>query len=293
MRRTSHTIVISAFAASFFAPSVALCETSAVQVAKESTVKDVVREAFLETHDGWSSDEVLLRDELNEQFVATCRRELPRAPVEEFNWTLLNLRKAGKLKVKVTKRRQDKHDQYQHLAEIAARTVQDKHNVTTDRIMCNETMRAEFDEQAKLIAKDVDAYLMRKAAFGLRKKRRLKPELVLRIADWGREITIRSANELANDIESIPQTPGVYIFRDPTGYLYIGESINLRERLAKHLDESDRESLANYLRKNGIDETTIEMHAFPKESRAKKVAIRRAYESELIASRKPRFNLRP
>lgn len=292
MFRFAFNIVLLASAASYLQSPVALCESIAAE-SKSDTVKDVVRQAYLDTHDGWSSDEVVLQIELNEQFIARCRRELPDASVEDLNWTLLNIRKAGKLKSKVTKRRKDNHERYQHLAEIAARTIQDKHKVTTDRIMCNETLRSEFDKQATLLAKDVHVYLMRKAAFGLRKKRRLKPELVLRIADWNREITVRPASELAKEIDSIPETPGIYIFRDPTGYLYVGESINLRERLAKHLDESDRESLANYLRKTGIHETTIEMHAFPKDSRAKKVSVRRAYESELIASRKPRFNLRP
>ena len=105
----------------------------------------------------------------------------------------------------------------------------------------------------------------------------LKPELVLRIAEPTK----------------IPKGPGIYIFRDKTGYLYVGESLNLRSRLEKHLDESDRQSLAMYLRMHGVQDTTIEIHAFPKDSRARKVTVRRAYESELIASRKPRFNLRP
>ena len=293
MCRTFLSLVFFACAYSSLSLPFGLCETVPFAAANEQDIKDVVRRSFLATHDGWSSDEVLLQDDLDDAFVTMCQRELPKATMEELNWLLLNLRKAGKLKSDVTKRRNDNHDEYQHLAEIAARTIQDKYKVSTDRIMCSEKMRAEFDKHAKLLTKDIDAYLMRKAAFGLRKKRHLKPELVLRIADWGREISVRKASELVKNIDEIPKTPGIYIFRDPTGYLYIGESNNLRTRLAKHLDESDRESLANYLRKHGIDETTIEMHAFPKDSRANKVSVRRAYESELIASRKPRFNLRP
>ena len=261
--------------------------------AKRAAIHDVVQRAFLAVHDGWSSDEVLLQDELNKKFIAHCRRELPNETDEALNWTLLNLRKAGKLKIEITKRRRDKHDQYQHLAEIAARTLQDKHQVSTDRVMCNAELRGEFDEQVRLLSKDADPYLMRKAAFGLRKNRRLKPELVLRIADWGREIVVHKADELADDTSVIPEMPGIYIFRDITGYLYVGESLNLRERLKKHLEDSDRKSLANYLRASGTRDISIEIHVFPKDSRAKEVSVRRAYESALIASRKPRFNLRP
>lgn len=267
----------------------------AVQHQSTKSLSDCVAQAFLATHDGWSSDEVLLQDELNKKFIAACQLTLPDAEIEDLNWKLLNLRKAGKLKKSDTKpkRRSDNHSEYQHLAEVVARSMQDKFKVSTDHIMCNPKQRSAFDKMSSEIAPHVERYLIRKAAFGLRKARRLKPELVLRIADWDRKITTHRASELANELSSVPETPGIYIFSDRTGYLYIGESLNLRERLKKHLDESDRQSLANYLRQQGIEKTTIEIHAFPKDSRAKKVSVRRAYESELIASRKPRFNVRP
>jgi excinuclease UvrABC nuclease subunit len=95
------------------------------------------------------------------------------------------------------------------------------------------------------------------------------------------------------DTDIVPSGPGVYIFRDSTGYLYIGESANLRTRLAKHLDQSDSKSLAYYLRKNGVDTVTVELHAFDPDSNARLKEMRRAYESELIHSRKPRFNIAP
>ena len=254
---------------------------------------EVVSRAFQSVHNGWSSDEVLLQDELNEQFLAACRKQLPDVNSAELNWRLLNLRKAGKLKVDVTKRRHDDHTEYQHLAEVVARSMQDKFRVSTDRIMCDQKQRAAFDKAAQSIAPEVDAYLMRKAAFGLRKKRRLKPELVLRVAEWDRKIETIPISTIRDDFSVVPNTPGVYIFRDRTGYLYVGEAIDLRKRLKQHLSESDRQSLASYLKANGVKDIVIEVHAFPKDSRAKRTSIRRAYESELIASRNPRFNVRP
>ena len=193
----------------------------------------------------------------------------------------------------MTKRRHDSHSSYQHLAEIAARSCQDKFKTSTDRIIGDPKLRAEFDKIATKLAPKVDAYLLRKAAIGLRKSRQLRPELVLRIADWDRKISSHSAKQIAANLESIPNSPGIYIFSDETGYLYIGESINLRKRLTDHLNESDRASLASYFKQHGIAGVMIELHAFPKDSRAKRVSVRRAYESELIASRKPRFNVRP
>ena len=257
-------------------------------------VTNVVRQAYLATFDGWSTDEVLLQDSLNQAFLAACAKELPNATPAKLNWALLNARKAGKLSgTKVTKRRNADHTAYSHLAEIAARSCQDKFKVTTDRVMCDAKMRAAFDALAKQVAPKLDPYLLRKAAFALRKSRRLRPELVPRIADWGREISSHSAAKLRENVEQIPATPGIYIFRDKTGYLYIGEAVNLRKRLSDHLNQSDRQSLAAYLKSHGVKEVVVELHVFPADSRAKKVTVRRAYESELIANRKPRFNVRP
>ena len=81
----------------------------------------------------------------------------------------------------------------------------------------------------------------------------MQPELVLRVADWKKDIVAHPAARIVDEPELIPNGPGVYIFRDESGYPYIGESSKLRERLTKHLDDSDRQSLASYLKDEGIE----------------------------------------
>ena len=205
----------------------------------------------------------------------------------------MNLRKAGKLKIKSTKSNRTSVSSVSHIAEIASRTMHDKYSVSSDKVMATPKYRIEFDKIAKSVDPNADLYRVRKAAFQLRKARRLRPELIARIANWGREIKSDSAESIRNNPDTIPQHPGIYIFRDATGYLYIGQTDNLRERLKSHLDQSHNESLAKYLGKQNISGITIEYHAFDPKSRAKETMIRRAYESELIASRKPRFNIQP
>ena len=257
-------------------------------------VKDVARLAYLKVYDGWSTDEVLLQTELNDQFLAECKRRQPDIPSFDFNWTLLNLRKAGELRdISATKRRRDNSDAYLHAAEIAARFLEDRYSVNTDRVLCDPKLRAEYDREATKVAPKVEPYLLRKASLTLRKSRRLQPELVLRVADWKKDIIVMPASEAEKDAGKVPEQPGVYIFRDATGYLYIGESSNLYDRIKKHLDRSDRQSLANYLATNGVKGVTLELHAFAADSPASLKPMRRAYESELIRSRKPRFNLAP
>ena len=206
-----------------------------------------MQSAYLEVHDGWSSDEVLLQDALHEAFLAACRRQAPDAEEADLNWTLLNLRKAGRLSGTVTRRRHDRHDGYRHLAEIAARLLQDRHEVTTDRLLCDPGLRAEFDQTVRDLTSQIDPYLLRKAVLALRKQRQLRPELVARVVDWGREIRLTTVDEARAQPWSIPARPGVYLFRDDTGYLYIGEAADLRERLSQHVHKSDRTSLADYL----------------------------------------------
>ncbi len=257
-------------------------------------VKDVARLAYLKVYDGWSTDEVLLQTELNDRFLAECQKRMPDIPPFDFNWTLLNLRKAGGLRdISASKRRRDNSDAYLHAAEIAARFLEDRYSVNTDRVLCDPKLRAEYDKEAKKVAPKVDPYLLRKASLTLRKSRRLQPELVLRVADWKKDIIALPAAHAEQEPDKVPRQPGVYILRDETGYLYIGESSNLYDRIKKHLNRSDRQSLANYLATNGVKGVTLELHAFEKDSPARLKPMRRAYESELIRSRKPRFNLAP
>lgn len=258
-----------------------------------AVIDEVIVAAFKSIHDGWSSDEVILNDKLNKAFVAACHSQLPGADPADLNWRLMNLRKAGKLNVKTTKSNRTSVDAVAHIAEIAARSLHDQHSISTDQIMTRPDRRREFDEIAKSIDPEIDLYQVRKAAFQLRKSRRLRPELITRIADWGRVVTSYSAKQLQEKPTLLPSHPGIYIFRDKTGYLYIGQTENLQNRLKTHFDNSHNQSLASYLGDKIVDGITVEIHSFSPDSRAKETMVRRAYESELIASRQPRFNIQP
>ncbi|MHC4477364.1 MAG: GIY-YIG nuclease family protein [Planctomycetota bacterium] len=192
-----------------------------------------------------------------------------------------------------TKRKRSNHEDYFHASEIAARLLYDKYGVGIDRAFCDPKYRQEFDRIAESVAPDVSAYLLRKAALKLRKNRQLKPELIPRIASWGQDILDFPADEVTQNLELIPRQPGIYIFRDRSGYLYIGESEDLYLRIKKHLDHSDRKSLARYFWENGFKHITLELHVFDPVSNARFRAHRRAYESSLIESRRPKLNLQP
>ena len=186
---------------------------------------DLIIEAFKETHDGWSSDEVVLQDGLNKNFLKACAKKLvtvgvTKADPAALNWRLVALRKAGKLKVKSTKRassttkatpnsKPQTASEISTLAEIAMRSVQDKGKVSSDRIMTDPILRSQFDAVVTKLNPKADLYLTRKAAFKLRKTRHLQPELISRLADWGREVKTYAIDDLRKSVDSVDAHPGV------------------------------------------------------------------------------------
>lgn len=253
----------------------------------------VVQRAFAEASDGFSCDELLFDDQRFQAFLDATAAQVDHVDAKQACLTLLRLRKTGRLSVATTQRGSPVADHIYPIAEIAARQVMDQFQVSSDELLADPRMRCKLQQAAEGIQADVAAYDVRKAMTALRKRRRLQPELVLRVADWQRTVKVYDLPSLRNQMADLPKQPGVYLFRDASGYLYIGESINLQTRLKSHLSGSDRVALADYLAGRAEQELTVELHVFPRDSPASKVTVRRAYESELIRSRQPRFNVRP
>lgn len=253
--------------------------------------KEVVRSAFLSVGGGRSTDDVVINDDLNKAFTDACRNSVPTATPFECNWTLFKVRKASGLGPVARRRREENYGDVLHAAEIAARQMEDKYELTIDRVFCHPEFREEFDAIASAIAPGVSTYLLRKAAFKLRKGHQLKPELIKRVADWGRIVQSYPAERLTTNPDLLPRKPGIYIFSDRSGYLYVGEADNLRVRVSKHLDHSDRKTLARYFWDLGTSDLMVEFHAFSPDSEGRRPSCRRAYEADLIRSRKPRFNI--
>jgi hypothetical protein len=258
---------------------------------KKSQLRQVVSAAFLAVHCGRSSDDVVIDDELNKAFITRCHESLPNSTESDLNWTLLNLRKSSSLGPVATKRQCLTHDAYLHASEVAARQIEDKYGITTDRAFCDRDRRTEFDAIARRFASDAPTYSLRKAALKLRKGRQLRPELIKRVSDWHKDVLTFDVGSLQANPDLIPRKPGIYIFADASGYLYLGEAANLRLRVAKHLDHSDRKALARYLWDQGVKGLSVELHVFDPYSNGRLTSHRRAYEADLIRSRRPRFNI--
>lgn len=257
----------------------------------------MILEAFKMAHDGWSVDELLIQDALRSNFLNAFRSSSNLGPAaihdKQLLERLIQLRKAGKLPVKSTKRNPWETTKWLPIAEIASRQMMDRFQANVDQWLVDPSLLDKFDTAVRSIDSESNPEEVRRAALRLRKSRRLKPELMARVVDWKRDIISMSVEQAASNLNELPQNAGIYIFSDKTGFLYIGQSNNLRTRLSKHLDQSDRKSLFEYLRANSQDQITLELHVFAKDSPANDTAAREAYESDLIRTRHPRFNVAP
>ncbi len=294
-------LVCTARAASA-APPIAVNSPSPVTGSEAATGSrasdEQILQAYLEASDGFGSDEIIIHDALRQAFFAAIDAQWQQQTNEwqtETLLRLLSLRKAGKLPPTATKRGPAVDDTLLPIAEIAVRRVLDERRVSSDRLLCDAVLRQQVLTEAQRLSAAIGSYELYKAILRLRKSRQLKPELVLRVTDWQRTIDVLTlpAVDEALTARTISTGPGVYLFRDKSGYLYIGEAVNLRARLQQHLSHSDRLSLRAYLQQAAQGEVTVELHIFSEDSPACDLRVRRAYESELIRSRHPRLNVRP
>jgi site-specific DNA-methyltransferase (adenine-specific) len=210
-------------------------------------MKDQVLQAFLRIRDGYSPDVVIANPILNTQFLAACRELGIQKTDFEINHCLYNLRKSSALEDYPTTQRVrvKNRDEYEFAAEIAARFLERRYNTTLDRIICDSALVKEFDKLAQELAPGFTPFEYRFTALSLRKAHRLRPEVAPQLLH---PVCVESFCVADLDIGQIPRTQGVYFFYYKNeGLLYIGEAKNLRDRIRKHLEHSDRKELAHWL----------------------------------------------
>lgn len=123
---------------------------------------------------GASVDRVLLDPALNAAYLTECQRAGMTLPPLFLNRQLLRLRKAGKLagvvNVQRTELAWEALDRYLFAAEIAWRTLSDRHQMSLDDLLCHPELAAAFDELAMRYAPGGTPLEYRSGALKLRKE---------------------------------------------------------------------------------------------------------------------------
>jgi len=250
-------------------------------------MRTAIIHAFCEVRDGYSSDVVIASPDFNHRFIEACRSRELSNPAVELNLALLGARKSKWLRDLGRSRRLAVRPQenYRFASEIAARFLERREQASLDRILCDPPLAREIDEIAQRISPGYSPFEYRWAALGLRKARRLKPEIGSRLVRAERCFQMKAS---AIDIEDLPSNGGVYLFYDGECTLYVGETNNLHKRLKKHLDHSDNKGLAHWIWEHGISDLHVVFHVLSADIRSRE---RKALEAELILSRSPVFNI--
>jgi site-specific DNA-methyltransferase (adenine-specific) len=148
-------------------------------VRRDNAFENAVIRAFFSSHEGESTEEVIINDSLRDAFLKACDAELAKlhlSPREErdYNWALETLRKEGKLGGVFNRRKRriaSVKDADFKLAKEAAKTIMSARlTKDIDRVMCDPDLRKQFDEESRKVAPGIDPYLVRKAALNYRKK---------------------------------------------------------------------------------------------------------------------------
>ena len=121
------------------------------------------------------------------------------------------------------------------------------YGLALDDILCRPSVAAEFDRIAARFAPGHTPFEYRWAALAIRKRATKSKELAIkRFQGWLKK-KLPTAMPLARCSEDQYQQPGVYVLDDGKNPLYVGETLNLRDRIGRIQEApvwSDRRPLA-------------------------------------------------
>ena len=232
----------------------------AVQMSRlaAGSVPDMERiaQAYLEVRQGYSTDRVVADPELDRRFLRRCRELSLGGTDFELNWRLFNGRKNKWLTdlPKTKNYTPSRKDEFEFSSEIATCYVQEqveareRRQVSLDKIICDPDLAAEFDKIAVRLAPGFSPLDYRWVALGVRKAagryaNKAKEARVLSFTDFVSTLSVKAS--------SIPTDQGVYLFRCEDESLFVGETDNLRHRIERHFDTSDKQGLPDWLYERG------------------------------------------
>jgi site-specific DNA-methyltransferase (adenine-specific) len=250
----------------------------------EMTLRGILT-AFRETHAGYSADRVVADPELNTTFVDRCRQAGLVGEARTWNTLLFRLRKQGRLAELPTLERTgvtwEDCDGYLFASEIALEKMLDAEQAESlDEMLCDPALAATFDAIAAEYAPGLTPFEYRWAALKLRKQTKLarsRGAVLIPPARLSKELPIEDV-----DAARLPCEPGVYLLSGGRTKIYVGETLNLRERLKVQFADERRQAWSNL-------PGPLSLRTFATETAPAEML---AWQSCLVRKYKPRLNYR-
>ncbi len=219
----------------------------AVVTARRGTDDELIVEAFTDVRDGRSPDYVVACPEANARFLERARRLGVAAADVEINLALLNARKANKLKGMPTTNVYNLPGHvrpYMFAGEWSLRHLQRQLRdeigpVALDRLLCDPSLAARFDEIAMRVKPGFAPLEYRWAALDIRKRSPRKP------AD--RDVPFDRRLTLDNLLGEVPHEPGLYLIRSKDQPLYVNQAPDLHSQLGCHKEVAGQLLIPDWL----------------------------------------------
>jgi hypothetical protein len=203
---------------------------------KVSKSDQSVINAFLATNQGFQADRVIADPEINRDFLTRCAESGLPGTAFDWNWRLMNLRKTGHLKGlprslrTIVPMEESEFDRYKFACEIAIQRFVKEGDTTLDHVLCDPEMAASFDRFVLTMLPDrPSSFKIRWFAFRIRKRaNKVRQDAAKLNKDI--QIPTELANPYSLKLSHIPAQPGLYWLSGQDRHLYVGETMNLRER---------------------------------------------------------------
>ena len=214
---------------------------------------EIVREAYLEIYEGFSTDRVVVDPDRNCLFIQACWKRGAQATQAFLNRQLLNARKANKIgKIEGVNRYlvpRSKMDDYLFASEVGLRLVQDIQHlkdgrrISLDDILCDPKLGKSFVEIASSLAPGFKPVDYRWAALSVRKalnrKSYLTSEAELPVFNLlGTRDRIRPSK--------LPDSAGFFWLTSADLSFYIGHSNSIRRQIERLIDSRFEEKILEY-----------------------------------------------
>ena len=250
-----------------------------------------IAQAYLETREGYSIDHVIADPQMNRRFLQRCRELAVPGTDFELNWKLMHARKNRYLANmpgtrKYTPRRVD---DFEFSSEIAFRYVQQQvrwkqnRDVSLDKLFCDPELAAQFDRIAEKLAPGFSPLDYRWVALGVRKA-------AGRYWTKAQEATLPTFDLLGPTksirASRIPDRQGVYLFRCGHEQIFVGHTDNLRKRMERHFDSSDKRGIPKWVYDPGRRAIHLAIAPLPDV----KPTVRKLVELKAVACFRPVFN---